>query len=169
MRLGWLLWESPREVKRCSERFLPPLRAAVVAVVAFTILAAPQAAGANGSDRYGGLGATISAFYAQNPHGSGTPPLGVVYYYVDVISNGRVSAFHIVINARPAFSARERVVQVGGIGLPDDATETSLNSSHCLVWHSRKLGKLLGMSYAAATTGSDQTMAEMRAESKPHC
>jgi hypothetical protein len=118
---------------------------------------------------YGGLGATVSAFYSQNTHGSGTPPVGLVYYAVDATKNGRVSAFHIVINARPPFSARERISQVGGIDLPADATETNLNSNYCLVWHSKKLGKLIGMSYAAATTGSDNTVAYMRAESKPHC
>lgn len=118
---------------------------------------------------YGGLGSTVRAFYAQNTHGSGFPPLGLVYYHVDATRHGRVTAFHILINARPPFSARERIAQVGGIDLPIDATETNLNSDHCLVWHSRKLGKLIGMAYAAATTGSDNTTASMRAERSPHC
>jgi len=44
-----------------------------------------------------------------------------------------------------------------------------LNSTYCLVWKSRTLKKLVGMGYAAATTGIDNTTAQMRAEATPHC
>ena len=132
-------------------------------------LAAARTVGASLSRGYGGLGASVGAFYAQNTHGSGVPPLGLVYYAVDATRHGRVTAFHVTINVSPPFVAIERIAQVGGMNLPIDATKTNLNSDHCLVWHSKKLGKLIGMQYAAATTGSDNTTASLRAESKPHC
>lgn len=142
--------------------------ACVCGVLAAAVTGADRATAAR-SGGYGGLGAPVRAFYAKNTHGAGIPPLGLVYYAVDATVRGRVSAFHITINARPPFSARERIAQVGGIDLPSDAIETNLNTNHCLVWHSKKLGKLIGMQYAAATTGADNTTAYMRAESRPHC
>jgi len=97
------------------------------------------------------------------------PPLGAVYYAIDQTSHGRVTAFHYRDQRLAALSARERLAQVGGINLPIDATETNLNSTYCLVWKSRTLKKLVGMGYAAATTGIDNTTAQMRAEATPHC
>ena len=141
---------------------------AMVAVVISGSLAA--SAGARGTSGYGGLGATVRAFYAQNPHGSGFPPLGVAYYKVDRTKHGKVTAFEVAIHARPAFSPRERLALVSGIDLPADARETNLNSTYCLVLRSRRLGKLIGMQYAAATTSRwDTTTAHMRAERRPHC
>jgi hypothetical protein len=135
-----------------------------------SIAALPGSARARGTSGYGGLGATVSAFYASNPHGSGTPPLGVVYYHVDAKRHGRVTAYHVQINAKPPYSARERVAFMDGINLPIDARETNLNGTYCIVWRSRKLGNLIGMQYAAATTSRyDKTTAYMRAERRPHC
>lgn len=119
--------------------------------------------------RYGGLGATRAAFYTQNPHGKSPPPLGVAYYTVDSTSAGRVVAFHVEINARPRFSSRERVVLLGGINLPLDATITSINKNTCIVWRSKTLMRLIGIAYAAGTTTPGSVTAHMRAERSPHC
>jgi hypothetical protein len=173
-RFRWLaarrgVWQSRQEVKGSTKGLAVVVAACAGALALAAAAVAPNRAVAASRGGYGGLGATVSAFYAQNSQGSGMPPLGLVYYQVDATVHGRVAAFHIVINARPAFSARERVSQVGGVDLPEDATETNLNNDHCIVWHSQKLGRLIGMSYAAATTGADNTAAQMRAEAKPHC
>lgn len=146
-----------------------------VAAVGFTLFAAASlgalagSAGARGTSGYGGLGATVKAFYAHNPHGSRFPPLGVAYYKVDATKHDRVTAYHVTINARPPYSARERVTLVGGVNLPSDARETRLNRDRCIVWRSRTLQRLIGMRYAAATTGSEKTTAYMQAERTPHC
>jgi hypothetical protein len=126
-------------------------------------------AGARPDGRYGGLGATVAAFYAGNPHGSGTPYVGDAYYHVVATRNGRVIAYSVVSNFKPPAGERDRITLLGGIDLPEDAVETNLNSNTCLVWRSRQLSKLIGMQYAAATTTPYSDSATMRAESKPHC
>jgi hypothetical protein len=133
------------------------------------VLIAATTSGAGLSSRYGGLGASVAAFYAQNPHGTSSPPLGVAYYRVDRKRNGRVIAYEVQINAQPPFSARERLALLGGINLPADATETNLNRTHCIVWRSRTLGSLIGMEYAAGTTDSTSNIAQMRVETRPNC
>ena len=138
------------------------------------LIAAALAAGAGArtdalTREYGGLGASVAAFYASNPRGSGEPPLGVAYYHVTATKRGRVTAFKMAINSKPATGPRGRLALVSGLDIPADATETKLNSTYCLVWHSRRLGKLIGMSYAAATTTRYSNEAEMRAERRPHC
>jgi hypothetical protein len=119
--------------------------------------------------RYGGLGSTVSAFYAENPHGTSFPPLGVAYYSVMRTSKGRVVAYQVEINAQPPDSSRERLALTGGTGLPADATQTQLNNNTCIVWKSKTLFKLIGMAYAAATTSPGSDSAQMRAERKPRC
>jgi hypothetical protein len=146
------------------------LRSSGSGVVLLAIVAVfGSVASADPTARYGGLGATKSAFYAQNPHGKSPPRLGVAYYTVDRIRAGRVVAFHVEINAKPRFSNRERVTLLAGINLPIDATETSINRNTCIVWRSAKLKKLIGMAYAAGTTRSGTTTAHMRAERSPRC
>ena len=130
----------------------------------------PGSAGARGTSGYGGLGATVRAFYSHNPHGSGRPGIGIAYYKVKATQRGRVTAYQVTTNFKPPPSARERIVLLDGIDLPSDARETKLNGTYCVVWRSRKLGKLIGMQYAAGTTSRfDKTTAHMRAERRPHC
>lgn len=148
-------------------RKLPASGSAVVLVV--TLAALGSAASASSSAKYGGLGATKSAFYAQNPYGKPPPPLGVAYYTIDRTSAGRVIAYHVQINAKPRFANRERLALLAGINLPIDATPTHINRSACIVWRSAKLKQLIGMAYAAGTTQTGTTTAEMRAERTPHC
>lgn len=145
--------------------------ARALAVVA--ALSVPLALGMNASAQsaggYAGLGSTVAAFYASNPHGPGVPPVGVAYYHVDATKHGRVTAFHVVENVRPADGTRDRMFLTEGINLPADAVPTNLNGNTCEVFRSRKLGKLIGMQYAAATSAPHTTTAYMRAESKPRC
>lgn len=144
------------------------MRAVIAAVIGIAVSAGAVAGGS--ATRYGGLGATVKAFYAQNSHGPGSPPLGAVYFHIDRVAHGRVIAYDIKINATPPFSARERVAMSGGINVPLDATETSLNGTYCIVWHSKELGKLIGFQYAAATTTpQDRTTAFVHAERRPRC
>ena len=133
------------------------------------IAAFATVASASPDGKYGGLGATKAAFYAQNPHGKSPPPLGLAYYTVDRIRAGRVVAFHVEINARPRFSNRERVTLLAGINLPVDARETSINRNTCIVWRSATLKRLIGVAYAAGTTRPGTQTAKMRAERSPSC
>jgi hypothetical protein len=72
-------------------------------------------------------------------------------------------------NTQPPMGSRERVVLLSGNLLPDDATETNLNTDSCIVWKSAKLKELIGVAYAAGTTTPGATSAEMRAETTPVC
>ena len=146
-----------------------PRFALAAAGAAVALLATAGWTSAESASRYGGLGATVATFYAQNPHGAGTPPLGLAYYKVDRTRGGRVIAFHVTIHASPPYSSRERIVLLAGINLPADATETNLNGNTCIVWHSATLKRLIGMAYAAGTTRPGTTTAQMRAERTPRC
>ena len=129
------------------------------------------AANGGSAARYGGLGSRKAAFLAQNPHGKLPPPLGVAYYAIDRVGyGGRVLDYDVITNFKPRPSSRERIALLAGIDLPPDATETSINRSDCIVWHSARLKKLIGMSYAAGTTRHrGPTVARMRAERTPKC
>src|SRR5579884_3940899 len=141
---------------------------AIASALAVSLLVV--AAGFGRSERpYGGLGSTVAAFYASNPHGPGAPGLGLAYYHVVSTKHGRVTAYSVVENVKPRDSTRDRMSLTEGINLPADAVATSLNNNTCEVWRSRKLGKLIGMQYAAATSSPHTTTAYMQAESKPRC
>lgn len=139
-------------------------------MVAVAALNAAGRTSAGSSAKYGGLGATVSAFKAQNPHGNSAPPLGVAYYTVDRVRVGRVVAYHAEINAKPRWGNREQIVGLlDGINLPVDATTTRINRATCIVWRSAKLKTVVGMAYAAGTTQPGTTTAQMRAERTLHC
>jgi hypothetical protein len=125
------------------------------------------------SPDYAGLGSQRSAFEGANAQAPPNPagaPAGLAWYTVQSTdSSGRVNSFEMTENAKPAMDDRTRLGLVEGILLPDDATQTSLNSDTCDVWKSRKLKRLIGMEYAAATTTTGTTTADMRAESSPAC
>jgi hypothetical protein len=142
----------------------------VVLAITLANLCSVASTSAHSSGKYGGLGAKVAAFYASNPRGSGTPPLGVAYYHVDQTRGGRVIAYHVQINAKPPFSNRERIAGLlDGINLPLDARTTRINRNTCIVWRSATLKRLIGMAYAAGTTQTGTTTAKMRAERTPHC
>jgi hypothetical protein len=141
-----------------------------MAAPAALLVALPVTVANGGSSaRYGGLGATKAAFYAQNAHGQPPPPTGVAYYAIDKVRGGRVTAYHVITNFRPRLSNRERIMLLAGVNLPSDATKTRINRSTCIVWHSPTLKKLIGMAYAAGTTRTGMTTARMRGEGTPHC
>ncbi len=126
-----------------------------------------------GSKPYAGLGARRSVFEANNPQAppnpSGAPP-GLAWYVVSSTdSRGRVIGYEMFETARPAMGDRERVALVAGIMLPDDATQTNLNSDTCAVWRSRTLRRLIGTPYARGTTTTGDTSAQMQAVTTPTC
>lgn len=122
---------------------------------------------------YTGLGVQRSAFEAANtqapPNPAAAPP-GLAWYTVmGTDSGGRVTSSQMTENAQPAMDDRTRLGLVSGVLLPDDATETNLNTDTCIVWRSPKLKGLIGMEYAAATTTTGTTTADMRPETSPAC
>jgi hypothetical protein len=135
----------------------------------------PHAASTAASPRksspgYGGLGATVSAFYAQHTHGlSSPPPAGAANFTITAQNAaGRVTAFEVEITAIPPMSNRERLALVSG-SEPNDVTGTNLNNNTCIVDRSLTLKRLTGDEYAALTTTTGTDTADMRAEATPHC
>ena len=118
--------------------------------------------------RYGGLGATVAAFRAQNTHVPGFPPLGAAYYTIDQTRKGRVIAFHVEINATPRFANFERLALLAGIDLPLDAREV-IRHNTCHVWRSATLKRMIGMAYAVGTTVTGTTRADMQAQRTARC
>jgi hypothetical protein len=131
-------------------------------------LAAASGSGASSRARYGGLGATVAAFYAHNQHGQSPPSLGTTNATVIATRAGRVTQWRLDTNFRPRPSNFERLVLLDGINLPRDARGTQ-RSSTCMVWRSRTLKKLIGMEYAVGTTVTGTVSSEIRAQRKPRC
>jgi hypothetical protein len=92
-----------------------------------------------------------------------------LYTVMDTNSGGRVTSCEVTETAQPPMSSRERMSLTLGIYLPDDATCASLNTDTCIVRRSRKLKQLIGLEYAAATTTTGTTTADIRAEPSPAC
>ncbi len=131
-----------------------------------TTVAAPP------KESYSGLGSKAAVFSASNEgKPSPNPPAGNTWYTVlSTDSAGRVTAFRMEENDEPALEPRERVGFLGGNILPPGARQTNLNGEECIVWRSPTLKRLVGMEYAASTTGPEESSsAEMRAESSPSC
>lgn len=119
---------------------------------------------------YGGLGGTVAAFNAQNPHRAGVVAPGVANYTVDATSAaGRVTAYHVEINAPPPFGDRQRIGLLAGTNLPSDAVEIYLRGNTCIVWRSRSLMTLVGRQYAVGTTVTATKTARMSAERSARC
>jgi hypothetical protein len=110
-------------------------------VVALTLglVAAPLQAGI----RYGGIGAALSRFHAQNAHGSGTPPLGAAYYRVDLVRGGRVAQYHVALNPQSNLSTAQLKRLVTGRELPADAEHikghwnAAVGGGYCAIYKSR--------------------------------
>ncbi len=118
---------------------------------------------------YAGLGGRAMAFKARRLHGGpATPAGGAVYYVVDKVRRHRVLAFHLELHFSPAFPVASRFDLLIRDALPDDAVVTSRRSG-CVVWRSRKLGRLTkGLGYAVATAHRGPKTF-LRAEAKPRC
>ena len=143
-------------------------RIGVLVVCVVITLAAASESGASSTAGYGGLGATVAAFYAHNQHGHSPPFLGTTNATVIATRAGRVTQWRLETNFRPRPSNFERLVLLDGINLPRDARGTR-RSSTCMVWRSRTLKKLIGMEYAVGTTVTGTVSSEIRAQRKPRC
>ena len=140
----------------------------VIAGCACALALAGVATGGVGG-AYGGIGAPVAAFKGQNTQGGGVPPLGLAYYTIDSTQRGRVTAFHVIINARPRFASQELVGLVLGINVPDDAAPVHWGSNGCVVYRSRRLQQLVGLQYAVATASRTAQTAWLRVSSRATC
>jgi hypothetical protein len=118
---------------------------------------------------YGGVGATASAFYSRNPHGTSPPPMGEAYYKIDRTRKRRVVAFHIQVHSSAPYTDRERLALLTRDELPADATVKRVKGDTCVVWQSRQLKKMIGMRYAVATTKPKSVFAHLQAKKQPKC
>lgn len=121
-----------------------------------------------------GLGATKATFESNNTMASteGTePPEGTDYYRItETDSHGRVTGYEVTIYASPPFSNQERIGLLGGVDLPNGAEPLpELEHSHCYVWRSAILKRLIGKEYAEGTTESGTETAQMQAVTQPNC
>ena len=125
--------------------------------------------------RYTGLGATPAAFRRSNEQPPPNPdgvPAGLAWYTIQrVDGRGRVTAYEVTENARPAMPDRTRLVLVAGNMLPGWPRAIGLihNTNTCIVYRDPLLKRLTGVEYAAATTFAGTTMARMTAEARPSC
>jgi hypothetical protein len=132
----------------------------LVAASTLSVVAAPLQAGT----RYGGIGAVLSHFEAQNAQGSGTPPLGAAYYRIDDLRGGRVAAYHVALNPQSKLSVTELKRLVTASQLPKDAKQIKgwrhpvSGSGYCAVYRSRWLGRrLYGRYVIVGVSARDQT------------
>jgi len=121
-----------------------------------------------------GLGATKATFESNNTMASteGTePPEGTDYYRItETDSHDRVAGYEVTIYASPPFSNQERIGLLGGVDLPNGAEPLpELEHSHCYVWRSAVLKRLIGKEYAEGTTESGTDTAQMQAVTQPNC
>jgi hypothetical protein len=121
-----------------------------------------------------GLGATKTVFEANNTMVSqqGTePPEGTDYYRITETNlHNRITGYEVTIYASPSFSNQQRIALLGGIDLPNDAEpQPQLEHSHCYVWRSALLKRLIGKEYAEGTTEAGTDNARMQAVSSPSC
>jgi hypothetical protein len=121
-----------------------------------------------------GLGATKATFESNNTMTSteGTePPEGTDYYRItETDSHGRGTGYEVTIYASPPFSNQERIGLLGGVDLPNGTEPLpELEHSHCYVWQSAVLKRLIGKGYAEGTTESGTDTAQMQAVTQPNC
>jgi hypothetical protein len=123
---------------------------------------------------YGGLGARVSAFDANNSDSTGAagPSPGTAFYVVTATARGCVTAFAVEDSATPPLTARDLLVLVSHPFLPGDAKQV-VHTLSCAVWKSRALTRATGLPYARATaivqTGSMPGAAQIAAASNPAC
>lgn len=117
-----------------------------------------------------GLGARKAIFNAENTVGAGPdPPPGVAWYHVLFTIGGRVAAFNIDANFKPAWSAHELITLMAAHNLPEDAQIVTEHES-CIVWRSPTLGRLLGNEDAEGfVEPGTPGYAELITTSEPEC
>jgi hypothetical protein len=108
--------------------------------------------------------------YEQAPPNPTGVPRGLVWYTVtETDRKGHVLAYEMTENASPPMGDRLRLALTQGIALPEDKQATSLNSDTCIVVKSATLKRLTGDAYAASTTATGTTTADIRVENSPAC
>jgi hypothetical protein len=146
------------------------LRLLLVVVLA-ACLAAPSSAQAT----YGGIGAVLSRFNAQNPHDAGTPPAGVAYYRIDDRRGGRVASYHVVLNPHSNLSSLQLKRLVTARELPADAKQIKGwkhpvgGSGYCAVYKSRWLGRALYGPYVVTWVSAGDQTAGAWVSTAPFC
>ena len=141
----------------------PIVNGVLLRLLLVVVLAAFLAAPLSAQTTYGGIGATISHFNAQNPHGSGTPPAGAAYYRIDDPRWGRAVQYHVEFNPQSKLSTADlkRLMTVGE--LPADARQIKrwkhgVGNGYCAVYKSRWLGRVLYGPYVVIyVSAADQT------------
>jgi hypothetical protein len=100
---------------------------------------------------YGGLGASVRLFDANNNNSTGPaePTPGAAWYLVNAIARGCVAAYSVQDSASPPLRTRDMLDLVSPY-LPDDATAV-ITTPDCVVYRSAELGRALGLPYAKAT------------------
>jgi hypothetical protein len=123
---------------------------------------------------YGGLGARVSAFDANNNEstGPGGPSPGNAFYVVTATAKGCVTAFAVQDSSTPPLTARGLLVLVSHPLLPSDTKQVA-DTDRCVVWKSRALMRATGRAYARATAivqaGSVPGTAQIAATSDSSC
>ena len=123
---------------------------------------------------YGGLGARVSDFDANNNDstGPGEPSPGTAFYVVTATARGCVAAFAVQDSTTPPLTARDVLIMVSHPFLPGDA-EKVVSTDRCAVWKSRELTRATGRAYARATAiaqaGSIPGTAQIAATSDSAC
>jgi hypothetical protein len=123
---------------------------------------------------YGGLGARIDAFDANNSDSTGAagPSPGTAFYVVTGMARGCVTAFAVQDSATPPLAPRDLLGLVSHPFLPGDAKQL-VSTDSCAVWKSRALRRATGQAYARATAitqaGSSPGTAQIAATANSVC
>lgn len=144
-----------------------------VLVAVIVVVAAPLKAQ---TLSYGGIGATVSSFYAANPHDSGKPPVGVAYYAIDDPRGGRVASYHVVLNPQSKLSTADLKRLVTARELPADAEQIKgwkhpmgVEPGYCAVYKSRWLGRALYGPYIIVGVSARYQTAGAWVSTAPFC
>jgi hypothetical protein len=123
---------------------------------------------------YGGLGAAVHLFAANNNGSTGPaePTPGAAWYQVIGAARGCVTAYSVRDSARPPLGTQDMLDLVSPY-LPGDARQVVAHRS-CAVWKSVSLRRVTGRPYAEATAiaqigGLAPGSAQMRITARPHC
>jgi hypothetical protein len=119
---------------------------------------------------YAGLGALGDDFARAHQESAVTRGRGVPLVSGVVVDRaGRVTAYEVEFNDRPARSDYERLVSAAGISdLPRDRITLSV-AADCLVYGSPALKPLIGVSYVRVTTVPRTASAAVQSTAAPRC
>jgi hypothetical protein len=119
------------------------MRLLLTALISLAVLISLGIASTATNRGYSGLGATVRAFKQDkgSSMGCGKPPLGNANYCIDRVRHHRVFAYHVLINARPKYTNREKLSLTEGTGLPLDV-KWVIDKRTCHVHRSKTLKRL---------------------------